>query len=41
MIMIPWWIALAAFAAGEIFGIVVRSVIIRKDKPKSKYIRQG
>lgn len=37
--MIPWWIALAAFIAGEIAGIVAFRFLTMNEREEHKYIK--
>lgn len=37
--MIPWWVALLAFIAGEIAGVVILR-FCTMNEPESKYIKR-
>lgn len=37
--MIPWWVALLAFIAGEIIGVVVLRFCTMNEQNPSKYIK--
>lgn len=37
--MIPWWVALLAFIAGEISGVVVLRFCTMNEREEHKYIK--